>query len=136
LSDTYQDSLIHLPIRPNDYDYACYLNNAVYVEYLEAGRVAWAALNGINLFEPSIAPAVSRLELNYLKGLIRGQDAPAVNILTHLIEMKPVRLLFQQTISNAEEEICARANLEIVMVNLQTKKAMPVRTALDRLKGR
>ena len=129
----YQDSEIHLPIRPNDFDYAGYLNNAVYVEYLEAGRVAWAELNRIDLFQTLIAPAVFRLELDYLKGIIRGQDTPAVTIRTTLADLKPVRMLFAQTITNAAGEICARASVQVVMVNLQTKKAVPVRAALERL---
>ncbi len=130
----YQDSEIHLPIRPNDYDYATYLNNAVYVEYLEAGRVDWAQRNQLNLFQLSLAPAVVRLELDYLRGLIRGQDAPEVFVTTRLAELKPVRMIFEQMISSGARERCARAVVQVVMVNLDTKKAVPVRDALAKLK--
>lgn len=124
------DSKIRLPIRPNDFDYAGYLNNAVYVEYLEAGRVAWAEANGLDLFQPLLAPAVFRLELDYLKGVIRGQEVPEVIVHTTLSEQKPMRLLFSQTISNIRDELCARAVVQMVWVNLQTKKAVPVQAAL------
>lgn len=133
MSNTYTDSEIRLPIRPNDFDYAAYLNNAVYIEYLEAGRVEWAALNRINLYQLGLAPAVVRLEVDYLKGLLRGKDVPEAIVRTTLSELKPVRMIFHQSVGNQQGEVCARAVVQVVMVDLTANKAVPVRWALERL---
>jgi acyl-CoA thioester hydrolase len=130
----YSDCRLRLPIRPNDFDYAAYLNNAVYVEYLEAGRVAWAELNRIDLLHANLAPAVSRLEIDYVKGIVRGKDLAEVEILTTLVEMKPVRMLFHQSVSNQAGIVCARAVAHLVMVDLSTNQAVPLRSALERMK--
>ncbi|AGY58820.1 acyl-CoA thioesterase [Gloeobacter kilaueensis] len=133
-ASAFAESEIVLAIRPNDYDYAAYLNNAVYVEFLEAGRVDWAGRNRLNLLQPTLAPAVVRLELDYLRGIIRGRDPDQVVVRTALTELKLARLIFNQFIHTGEGNLCARALVQVVMLNLEINKAVAAPDALERLR--
>jgi acyl-CoA thioester hydrolase len=135
-ASAYAESEIVLPIRPNDYDYAAYLNNAVYVEFLEAGRMDWAERNRLDLFQPTFAPAVVRLELDYLRAFIRGRDPAVAIVCTRLSELKLARLIFDQTLANARGERCARAVVHVVMLNLEINKAVAASEALQRIRLR
>lgn len=58
-------SRIHL--RPNDFDWSRFLNNAVYPELFEFARWDWAQSNGIELQQSNIAAVVVRMEIDYKK---------------------------------------------------------------------
>lgn len=55
---------IELTVRPNDLDSLGHVNNAVVLEYLETGRWAWLARNGLP-GTGSIVPVVARIEIDY-----------------------------------------------------------------------
>ena len=59
------DSLVWLQVRPNDLDVQGHVNNAVTLEYFEAGRWDWFARNGLAP-DGAVAPVVARAEVDYL----------------------------------------------------------------------
>ncbi|MGV9268649.1 acyl-CoA thioesterase [Kitasatospora sp. NPDC003701] len=60
-----------LPVRPNDLDALGHVNNAVALEYLEAGRWDWLGRQGLVHGDRLIA-VVARTEIDYLAELPRG----------------------------------------------------------------
>jgi acyl-CoA thioester hydrolase len=66
------ESRLTLPVRPNDLDALGHVNNAVAVEYLEAGRWDWLAGQGLVHGDRLIA-VVARSEINYRAEIPRGR---------------------------------------------------------------
>jgi acyl-CoA thioester hydrolase len=58
------ESILPLHVRPNDLDVLGHVNNAVVLEYLEAGRWDWLAGQGIVL-GGGVAAVVARAEVDY-----------------------------------------------------------------------
>ncbi|MER6395402.1 acyl-CoA thioesterase [Kitasatospora sp. NPDC001603] len=69
-----------LPVRPNDLDALGHVNNAVALEYLEAGRWDWLGLQGLVHGDRLIA-VVARTEIDYLAEIPRGR----VEVRTELV---------------------------------------------------
>ncbi|MFD9596698.1 acyl-CoA thioesterase [Kitasatospora sp. NPDC059973] len=61
-----------LPVRPNDLDALGHVNNAVALEYLEAGRWDWLGRQGLVHGDRLIA-VVARTEIDYLAEIPRGR---------------------------------------------------------------
>lgn len=68
----FSESRLVLPVRPNDIDGLGHVNNAVPLEYLEAGRWDWLNLQGFVHSDRMIA-VVARAEIDYLAEIPRGQ---------------------------------------------------------------
>jgi acyl-CoA thioester hydrolase len=66
------ESRLLLPVRPNDLDALGHVNNAVALEYLEAGRWDWLGRNGLVHAERVIS-VVARVEIDYLAEIPRGR---------------------------------------------------------------
>lgn len=66
------ESRLELPVRPNDLDALGHVNNAVVLEYLEAGRWDWLAQNGIT-HGGSVIAVVARIEIDYVAEIPRGR---------------------------------------------------------------
>ena len=58
------ESILALQVRPNDLDVLGHVNNAVVLEYLEAGRWDWLAGQGIVL-GGGVTAVVARAEIDY-----------------------------------------------------------------------
>lgn len=65
------ESRLMLPVRPNDLDALGHVNNAVALEYLEAGRWDWLGRQGLVHGDRLIA-VVARTEIDYLAEIPRG----------------------------------------------------------------
>jgi acyl-CoA thioester hydrolase len=61
-----------LQVRPNDLDILGHVNNAVSIEYLEAGRWDWLSRNGLVQGDRVVA-VVARSEVDYLAEIPRGR---------------------------------------------------------------
>ena len=68
----FSESRLMLPVRPNDLDALGHVNNAVSLEYLEAGRWDWLGRQGLVHGDRMIA-VVARTEVDYLAEIPRGQ---------------------------------------------------------------
>jgi phosphopantetheine--protein transferase-like protein len=69
-----------LHVRPNDLDSLGHVNNAVVLEYLEAGRWAWMDRHQIRR-TGGVVPVVSRVEVDYRREL----TGPTVQVRTALV---------------------------------------------------
>jgi len=65
------ESRLVLPVRPNDLDVLGHVNNAVALEYLEAGRWDWLGRQGLVHGDRVIA-VVARVEVDYRAEIPRG----------------------------------------------------------------
>lgn len=75
----FAESRLALSVRPNDLDALGHVNNAVALEYFEAGRWDWLALQGIALGTRVVA-VVARIEVDYAAE-IRGGTVEVRTIL-------------------------------------------------------
>lgn len=71
---------LSLVVRPSDLDSLGHVNNAVALEYLEAGRWDWARHHGLG--QARIVAVVSRAEVDYLRPI----QIPRVEVHTRLEE--------------------------------------------------
>lgn len=65
------ETRLTLPVRPNDLDALGHVNNAVALEYLEAGRWDWLGRHGLVHTDRVIA-VVARTEIDYRAEIPRG----------------------------------------------------------------
>ena len=70
-----------LLVRPNDLDALGHVNNAVVLEYLEAGRADWLARRNMAASELVIA-VVARIEVDYRREIHGGE----IEVRTELVE--------------------------------------------------
>lgn len=75
------DSLVRVQVRPNDRDVQGHVNNAVALEYFEVGRWHWFTRHGLSC-DKSVAPVVSRLEIDYLAQITHTQVEVATRLVT------------------------------------------------------
>jgi acyl-CoA thioester hydrolase len=68
----YAESRLLLLVRPNDLDALGHVNNAVAVEYLEAGRWDWLARQNL-VHSGRIVAVVARIEIDYRAEIPRGE---------------------------------------------------------------
>jgi acyl-CoA thioester hydrolase len=68
----FAESRLMLPVRPNDLDALGHVNNAVALEYLEAGRWDWLGRQGLAPGGRMVA-VVARVEVDYRAEISRGQ---------------------------------------------------------------
>lgn len=68
----FSESRLVVPVRPNDLDALGHLNNAVALEYLEAGRWDWIDRQGL-LPDDAVIAVVARAEVDYLAEIPRTQ---------------------------------------------------------------
>ncbi len=68
----FSESRLMLPVRPNDLDALGHVNNAVALEYLEAGRWDWLDRQGLVPGDRLIA-VVARIEIDYRAEIPRGR---------------------------------------------------------------
>jgi acyl-CoA thioester hydrolase len=66
------ESRLTLPVRPNDLDALGHVNNAVALEYLEAGRWDWMGRQGI-VHGDRVVAVVASVQLDYLAEIPRGE---------------------------------------------------------------
>jgi acyl-CoA thioester hydrolase len=68
----FAESRLALQVRPNDLDALGHVNNAVALEYLEAGRWDWLGRQGLG-HGGHVVAVVSRIEVDYRAEVPRGE---------------------------------------------------------------
>lgn len=114
-----------LLVRPNDIDGLGHVNNAVVLEYLDAGRWAWLAHNAFP--RPGrIAPVVARIEIDYRREILPGEVTVTttlqdpVDLFSHSYER--FKCIFRQTVTQENASvIAAEARVYMAFVDLQDR---------------
>jgi acyl-CoA thioester hydrolase len=68
----FSETRLTLPVRPNDLDALGHVNNAVALEYLEAGRWDWLAQHDL-VHGDRLISVVARTEIDYRAEIPRGR---------------------------------------------------------------
>lgn len=114
-----------LLVRPNDIDGLGHVNNAVVLEYLDAGRWAWLAHNAFS--KPGrIAPVVARIEIDYRREILAG-EVTVTTILEDPVDLfghssERFKCIFRQTVTQESASvIAAEARVYMAFVDFQDR---------------
>ncbi len=89
---------LRLTIRPNDFDSLGHVNNAVVLEYLEAGRWQWFEQHGVQRWRSGpIVPVVARVEVDYRQELVGREVTVHTELLTDPAQLS-YRAAFRQSV--------------------------------------
>ena len=106
-----------------DTDMLGHVNNAIYSVLLEAGRVEMAYEAGLIRPEEGFSLVIARLELDYVAEL-NWPGTVRVETVVHRLGNKSLQMR-QRIVS--ESEIAAKAHTVLAVMDLATRKAMPLR---------
>lgn len=124
------DTSTPLTARPGDLDSLGHVNNAVVLEYLEAGRWAWMDGNGL-VRGGAVVPVVSRIEIDYRREI----RCEALVVDTSLIEPEDLdddlayRALFAQrvrVVRDGASIVAAEARVQVAFIDAAARTLCPV----------
>ncbi|MEZ4453782.1 MAG: thioesterase family protein [Nannocystaceae bacterium] len=124
------DTRTPLSPRPGDLDSLGHVNNAVVLEYLEAGRWGWMDENHLARID-AIVPVVSRIEIDYRREL---RCEPLV-VETTLLEPEDLdddlsyRAVFHQrvcVVRDGETIVAAEARVQVAFLDARSRGLAPV----------
>lgn len=107
--------IFEMPIQVRDYevDAEGIVNNAVYLHYLEHTRHEFCRKAGFTfrqMHEEGLDPVATHIDIHYVRSLGLGES-----MVSRLwLERKGPRFIFHQDIFTPEEELVARATVDIV----------------------
>ncbi|MCG9889837.1 MAG: acyl-CoA thioesterase [Thermosynechococcaceae cyanobacterium MS004] len=123
---------IDLLTRPNDLDRLGHVNNAVVLEYLEAGRWAWLEQHHFSQ-GMRILPVVARIEVNYRKEINPG----TVKVTTQ-IEAREAAICYQVTFEqrveillNDQALVAAEAKVKVAFIDAEQRTLRSLQDFLD-----
>ena len=122
----FEETTVALQVRPNDLDSLGHVNNAVVLEYFEAGRWGWMAAHGLR-HATAVVPVVSRIEVDYrreilpqavqVKTLLERDDAPSDDG-----EDLQYRIHFrQQLLIDGGAKVAAEARVQVAFIDAQER---------------
>ena len=117
-------------LRFNDTDKLGHVNNAVFAVMLEQGRSEMAFEAGLPLGEGPVALVIVRLELDFVREMVWPGE---VSIETEVLRLGGRSFTLQQRLVH-QNEICARGQTVLVLLDREAKKAVsidPWREALE-----
>ena len=120
---SYELSVTRFVTRPNDLDSLGHVNNAIVLEYLEAGRWDWFARNGLRR-AGDVTPVVARAEVDYRQEIFPGELTITTQLLTDR-EALAYRATFQQTIAIQQrgiEVIAIEARIDTAFLEMATRR--------------
>jgi YbgC/YbaW family acyl-CoA thioester hydrolase len=112
----------YLSVRTYECDSYGHVNNAVYLNYLEYGRMAVLEKNGFSLAKLKQMGAiivVRRIEIDYKAPAYEGDELVIRTCLKDHNKMKGV--FFQEILKQSDEALVARADVTWVFTDLQGK---------------
>jgi acyl-CoA thioester hydrolase len=123
---------LRLNVRPADLDHAGHVNNAVVLQYLEAGRWAWMDHHQLRRADP-VVPVVSRIEVDYLREIPYGGLDVSTTML-HVAEDAVVDLddisyrakFRQEVILGRDGSVAARADVAVAFIDKETRRLCTV----------
>ena len=116
-------------LRFNDTDGLGHVNNAVFAVMLEQGRSELALAAGLPIGSGGQALVIVRLELDFLREM--GWPGE-VRIETELVRLGGRSFTLGQRLVHAGE-ICARAQTVLVVMDRESRRAVPIDPWRDRL---
>lgn len=119
----YEVSVARFITRPNDLDSLGHVNNAVVLEYLEAGRWDWFARNRLRR-AGVVTPVVARAEVDYRQEIFAGELTITTRMLTDPNELA-YRAAFRQTIASGArgaETVATEATIYTAFVEMSTRR--------------
>ncbi|HMG65670.1 MAG TPA: acyl-CoA thioesterase [Streptosporangiaceae bacterium] len=125
-----KDQVCEVDLRPNDFDWAGMLNNAVYPQLLEIGRWQWALANGVDLRDSRLVAVVVRLRLDYLRP-VEWNPVARLAVRTAAGDRSPYSFTVDQSVEDAGGEVMARGEVKLALVDRLTKQVR--RADLDSL---
>ena len=130
----FETTTLVVPVRPNDLDSLGHVNNAIVLEYLEAGRWAWLAHHGLRR-TGRVVPVVSRIEVDY-----RREILPPEVVVTTVLEADEAfldpeavsyRAVFHQTVVPAgEDRLAAEALVKVAFIDVATRSLRTIQDFL------
>ncbi len=116
-----------LMVRPNDIDRFGHVNNAVILEYFEAGRRAWLRRNGLE--ETSILPVVARVGINYR----REVPETTLTVVTTLKSRGAYAVVFEQSLL-VDGSVAADAEIQVGFVDQVAREVATVEEFFEAVK--
>jgi acyl-CoA thioester hydrolase len=116
-------SIARFMTRPNDLDSLGHMNNAVVLEYLEAGRWDWFVRNGLQR-AGRVTPVVARAEVDYRQEIFPGELTISTRVTTDISELV-YRATFHQTImalQNGKEQLAVEARIYTAFLDMPTRE--------------
>lgn len=112
-------------IRFTDIDMLGHLNNAVYTQMMDIGKVAYfTAINGAPIEWGSVNLVVANINVNYLRQTTLYEPLEVVTR-CHRIGTKSL-VLHQQVVNSATGEVKADGYATMVSIDLKTKVTTPI----------
>jgi acyl-CoA thioesterase FadM len=123
---------VRLNVRPADLDGVGHVNNAVVLQYLEAGRWAWMDHHQLRRADP-VVPVVSRIEVDYLREIPYGAldvSTTMVNLAEGaLVDLDDIsyRARFRQEVRlGSDGTVAARADVAVAFIDKETRSLCTV----------
>lgn len=116
-------SVVRFLTRPNDLDSLGHVNNAVVLEYLEAGRWDWFARNRLRR-AGEVTPVVLRAEVDYRQEIFPGVLTITTRLMTGAEELS-YRAEFQQKIEirrDGVDLVAVEARIHTAFIDMATRR--------------
>ena len=129
---------VALQIRFNDIDLFGHLNNSVYVQFLDMGKLAYFKqfMGGGFEHEPTV-PVVANLNVNFHAPTLIDEE---LSVLTGVASISTSSLILEQRIVNSKGAVKCTATTVMVNIDRRTGQSAPVsdtwRSALAEFEGR
>lgn len=120
------ETITEITVKKQDIDGLGHVNNKVYVEYLEDGRIDWFNEIGYSyseLWEDHLTTVVLKMEITLLKEAVFG-DVLKVKTSPH--RLGNTSLDVKQEIYNQKDQMITEAIITCVMFNMKKRNKIPV----------
>jgi thioesterase-3 len=131
--DNHMKTAIQIEVRPTELDNMGHVNNAKFLEYMEWSREDWYNKAGLpfdTFTALGLGTVTVNININYRKEARLGQH---LTVSTEPIRKRRTSFVLKQVIINANEELVADAEVVIVTIDLQSRKASPLPDALAKM---
>jgi acyl-CoA thioesterase FadM len=131
----FEPTSLVVPVRPNDLDSLGHVNNAIVLEYLEAGRWAWLAHHRLKR-TGRVLPVVSRLEIDYRREILPPEVVVATRLEVDEAFLDPeamsYRAIFHQTVIAAgAAEPAAEAIVKVAFIDAAARSLRTIQDFLQ-----
>ncbi|MFD0616843.1 acyl-CoA thioesterase [Paenibacillus sp. GCM10027629] len=120
------ESLLDITVRSSDIDLNGHLNHVRYVEFMERGRKAWYELIHFPLesfHSHGIMTSIVNINMNFRR---ECHEHDALQVVTKPVKVGRSSYVFDQTIINSDQLVCADARVTCVIMDLATRQSTSV----------